>query len=45
VNVKGSPTAYEQAAGAAGGDGNHGNPHRDGDNDDRIQPAETSAEE
>jgi parallel beta-helix repeat protein len=45
VNEKGSPTAYEHAAGAPGGNGNQGNPHHDGDDDDLIQPAETSAEE
>jgi parallel beta-helix repeat protein len=38
VNEKGSPTAYEHAAGAAGGDGNQGNPHHDGDTDDLIRP-------
>jgi hypothetical protein len=45
VNEKGNPTAYEHAAGAAGGDGNHGHPHQDGANEDLIQSAETPAEE
>src|SRR4030095_10007838 len=37
VNAKGSPIAYEHAAGAADGD-DHSN--YDGDNDNLIQPAE-----
>ena len=45
VNEKGSPTAYEHAASAAGGDGHYGNPNPDGDNGDLNQPAEASAEE
>jgi hypothetical protein len=43
VNEKGSPTAYEHAAGAAGGDTNQGNPNHDGGNDD-IQLADTAEE-
>ena len=45
VNEKGSPTAYEHAAGAAGGDGNQGNPLQEADNEDLVPPEETSAEE
>ena len=45
VNAKGSPTAYEHAAGPAGGDGNRGNPHQDGDPDDVLERAVPSAEE
>jgi len=45
VSEKGSPTAYEHAAGAAGGDGNQGNPDQKGDHEELLSPAEASAEQ
>jgi hypothetical protein len=44
VNEKGSSTAYEHAAGAAGGAGHQGSPNHDSDNEDLIPAGQMSAE-